>query len=182
MPSQASTKLGNVMIMQNSCAGTHLLHVLKRLSIFLCYLVILSNIQRMKHPTCLSWIFTANIVQQISATFQIYSGIYFQKYSLNQTSHHQHFQHSSIPYTEVITWLIYGSPLLVQIQFMADKLLLLSRWSNLVCVLARKQTAILCVVICTNVWIVQILNLISLNSNEKSQVFVLMNSQLLKPY
>ena len=122
MPSQASTKLGNVMIMQNSFAGTHLLHVLKRLSIFLCYLVILSNIQRMKHPTCLSWIFTANIVQQISATFQIYSGIYFQKYSLNQTSHHQHFQHSSIPYTEVITWLIYGSPLLVQIQFMADKL------------------------------------------------------------
>ena len=122
MPSQASTKLGNVMIMQNSCAGTHLLHVLKRLSIFLCYLVILSNIQWMKHPTCLSWIFTANIVQQISATFQIYSGIYFQKYSLNQTSHHQHFQHSSIPYTEVITWLIYGSPLLVQIQFMADKL------------------------------------------------------------
>ena len=108
--------------MQNSFAGTHLLHVLKRLSIFLCYLVILSNIQRMKHPTCLSWIFTANIVQQISATFQIYSGIYFQKYSLNQTSHHQHFQHSSIPYTEVITWLIYGSPLLVQIQFMADKL------------------------------------------------------------
>ena len=108
--------------MQNSCAGTHLLHVLKRLSIFLCYLVILSNIQRMKHPTCLSWIFTVKIAQQISATFQIYSGICFQKYSLNQASHYQHFQHSSIWYTEVITWRIYGSPLLVQIQFMTDKL------------------------------------------------------------
>ena len=44
--SQAATKLGNVMIMQNSRAGTHLLHVLKRLSMLLCYLVILSNIQR----------------------------------------------------------------------------------------------------------------------------------------
>ena len=32
------------------------------------------------------------------------------------------FQHASIRYTEVITRLIYGNPLLVQIQFMADKL------------------------------------------------------------
>ena len=61
--------------------------------------------------------------------------------------------------------------------------LLLSRWSNLVCVHARKQTVILYVAICADVWIVQILNLINLNSNEKSQykvdVFMLMNSQLL---
>ena len=46
----------------------------------------------------------------------------FSENSLNLASHHQHFQHSRIRYTEVITWLIYGSPLLVQIQFMADKL------------------------------------------------------------
>ena len=42
--SQAATKLGNVMIMQNSRAGTHLLHFLKRLSLLLCYLRILLNI------------------------------------------------------------------------------------------------------------------------------------------
>ena len=59
---------------------------------------------------------------QKSAIFQSCSGIRFQKKSLNQASYHQHFQHSSIRYTEVITWLIYGNPLLVQIQFMADKL------------------------------------------------------------
>ena len=45
MPSQAATKLGNVMIMQNSRAGTHLLHVLKRLSM----LMLLGN--SIKHPT-----------------------------------------------------------------------------------------------------------------------------------
>ena len=46
----------------------------------------------------------------------------FSKNSLNLASHQQHFQHSRIRCTEVITWLIYGSPLLVQIQFVADKL------------------------------------------------------------
>ena len=110
----------------------------------------------------------------------------FQKNSLNQISYHQHFQYSSIWYIEVITQLIYGSPLLVQIQFCQiqkildgkkltinmnhlwqTNFLLLSRWSNLVCVHARKQTAILyvvivrrkgwCVTICANVWTVQIL-------------------------
>ena len=37
---------GKLMIIQNRRAGTHLLHLLKRLSILLRYLVILSNIQR----------------------------------------------------------------------------------------------------------------------------------------
>ena len=46
MPSQATSKLGNLMIMQNSLAGIHLLHLLKRLLMLLYYLVILSNIQR----------------------------------------------------------------------------------------------------------------------------------------
>ena len=46
MPSQAATKLGNLMIMQNSRAGTHLLHLLKRLSMLLSYLEIQSNVQR----------------------------------------------------------------------------------------------------------------------------------------
>ena len=67
--------------------------------------------------------------------------------------------------------------------------LLVSWWSNLVCVHARKQTAILyvvvarrkgwCVPIRGNVWTVQILNLISLNSQYKVDVFMMMNSQLL---
>ena len=43
-PSQAATKLENLII-KNSRAGTHLLHVLKRLSMLLCYLGILLSIQ-----------------------------------------------------------------------------------------------------------------------------------------
>ena len=39
------TKLGNLMIMQNSRAGTHLLHLLKRLLMLLCYFGILLSIQ-----------------------------------------------------------------------------------------------------------------------------------------
>ena len=39
------TKLGNLMIMQNSRAGTHLLHLLKRLMMLLCYFGILLRIQ-----------------------------------------------------------------------------------------------------------------------------------------
>ena len=64
-------------------------------------------------PECL----LQKTVQQLLTIFQCYGGICFQKNNLNQTSYHLHFQNSSIWYIEVITWLIYGSPVLVQIQF-----------------------------------------------------------------
>ena len=94
MPSQAATKLVHLMIMQNSPAGTHLLHLLKRLSMLLRYLGILSNILwKNVLMTCLFRIFTAKTVLQTSTTFQSYGGICFQKSSLNQMRYH----HTSKP-------------------------------------------------------------------------------------
>ena len=139
----------------------------------------------------MSWIFATKTVQKLSTIFQSYGGKFSRKQlesnelpptfsELKYMIHRSHF------ITYVYKSAINTNPILPDPEnfewkkiddeykpFMTN-FLLLSRWSNLVCVHARKQTAILyvaiarkkgwCVLICVNVWTVEILNLISLNS------------------
>ena len=139
----------------------------------------------------MSWIFAAKTVQKISTIFQSYGGKFSRKQlesnelpptfsEFKYMIHRSHFityicksainTNSILPDPENFGWKKIDD----EYKPFMTNFLLLSRWSNLVCVHARKQTAILyvaiarkkgwCVLICVNVWTVEILNLISLNS------------------
>ena len=194
--SQTAKKLGNLMIMQNSRAATHLLHLFLRLSMLLYYLVILSNIQRKKvliwwynHICPESLLYKPSIRQpfKITVTYNLrkkqlesdklpstFSAL---KYMIYRSHYMTYIWKSAIstnpflPDPENSGWKkIDNEYETFMLLWQVNILLLSSQWSNLVCVHARKQTVILYVVIARRKgWCVpNMMNMMSLNSNEKS--------------